>query len=581
MTKVNNKKALIKSKRTLVIICLIGIIIGIVVVKNPKKKATADSTVSFFDTVNRGPLTIDVTETGTIKAREQEVIKSEIEGRTTILSLVPEATRVKKGDLLVELDATQLKDALVMQQIEVQNAKSSFIGATEDLEVVKSQAESDNEEARLILKFAILDQKKYLDGEYPNQLNEMKKTIELEEKEVERLDEKLKGTRKLEQKKYIANADLKAAEQAHARAKLDLDLAKNNLLLYEDYTHERSLAELESNVKQAEMAVDRVKRKGSADVVQAQAGLTAASLKFDRQEAVLEKMESQIKKATIYAPADGMVVYATSAKGSWRGNDEPLDEGREVHEREELIYLPTADSVKAEIRVHEANMNKVTIGRPVEVEVEALPGKVFMGTVGKIAMLPDAAIAWMNPDLKVYPTEIFIDNESNLLRTGMTCKARIIIADYDNVLYIPVQSVVRIGEQPTVYVKTKEGLVSRAVETGLDNNRMIHIISGLEEGEEVSLTPPFAPGEVQNQRGSRGKKPDVGDEKEDKPASGGQPDGVKTEMGGGTKPASGGSPDMGSRPEGGTRSAGSGRTGGGSRQPGQGRPQSRPQGGGQ
>lgn len=587
MTKVNNKPAVMKSKRTLAIIFLIAVIIVVTVVKFPKKQAKADNSVSYFDTVKRGPLTIDVTaESGTIKAKEQEVIKSEVEGRTTILSLVPEATHVKKGDLLIELDATNLQDAQIMQQIEVQNAESSFIGATEDLEVVKSQAESNNEEARLTLKFAVLDQEKYIKGEHPNQINEMKETIGLEEKEVERLNEKLMGTRKLAEKKYIANADLKAAVQARDRAKLNLDLAKNNLLLFEDYTHERTLAELVSNVKQAEMAVDRVKRKGSADVVQADANLKAMDLKFERQKDVLAKMKSQIKKATIYAPADGMVVYATSAKGSWRGNDEPLDEGREVREREELIYLPTTDSVKAEIRVHEANMNKVTIGRPVEVEVEALAGKVFMGTVGKIAMLPDAAIAWMNPDLKVYPTEIFIENESNILRTGMTCRARIIIADYDDVLYVPVQSVVRIGEQQTVYVKTKDGLVPRAVETGLDNNRMIHIVSGLEEGEEISLTPPLAPGEVQNQRSSRSKKPAGGDAKGGKPSSGGQPGASKPGagsrpgggmQGGGSKPAGGGRP---SGMQGGDdRPAGGGRPSGGG-QPGQGRPQSRPQGGG-
>ena len=476
-----------KTKRTLAIMCLIAAIVVVVLVINTKKHAKADNEVSVFVTVKRGPLTIDVTEAGIIKALEQIVIKSEVEGDTTILSLVPEATRVKKGDLLVELDATDLKDDLIMQQIEVQNAESAFIGATEDLEVVKSQAESNNEEATLTLKFAILDQKKYIDGEYPNQLNEMKKTIDLEENEVKRLDEKLKGTQKLADKKYIANADLKAAAQARDRAKLDLDLAKNNLVLFEDYTHKRSLAELESNVKQAEMAVDRVKRKGVADVVQAKANLKAKDLKFSRRKDVLAKINSQIEKAIIYAPADGMVIYATSTRVGRHGNDEPLSEGSEVHEREELIHLPTADSVKAEIKVHEANMNKVKVAMPVEVEVEAIAGKVFMGKVEDIALLPDAASMWRNPDLKVFPTEVSIDNDTSILRTGMTCKARIIIEQYSDVLFVPLKSVVRVGDQPTVYVKTDEGLKPRAVETGLDNNRMIHIISGLKEGEEVSL----------------------------------------------------------------------------------------------
>ena len=58
----------------------------------------------------RGPLTIDVNESGTIRAREQLIIKSEVQGRTTILELVPEGTEVKEGDLLVGLDASTLED---------------------------------------------------------------------------------------------------------------------------------------------------------------------------------------------------------------------------------------------------------------------------------------------------------------------------------------------------------------------------------------------------------------------------------------------------------------------------------------
>ena len=70
-------------------------------------------------TVAEGPLTISVSEAGTIKPREQLIIKSEIEGRTTILYLIPEGTRVTEGDLLVELDASSLEDAKIDQEIAV------------------------------------------------------------------------------------------------------------------------------------------------------------------------------------------------------------------------------------------------------------------------------------------------------------------------------------------------------------------------------------------------------------------------------------------------------------------------------
>jgi hypothetical protein len=75
----------------------------------------------------------------------------------------------------------------------------------------------------------------------------------------------------------------------------------------------------------------------------------------------------------------------------------------------------------------------------------------------------------------------------------MTCRAEIIVQELDDALYVPVQAVARIGRNTVVYVQTPGGLEPSVVEAGLDNNRMIHIRDGVEEGEKVSLAPPLAP----------------------------------------------------------------------------------------
>ena len=67
--------------------------------------------------VAQGPLTISVSESGTVQPKDQIILKSEVEGTTTILFLVEEGTKVKKGDLLVELDASKLQDSKVEQEI--------------------------------------------------------------------------------------------------------------------------------------------------------------------------------------------------------------------------------------------------------------------------------------------------------------------------------------------------------------------------------------------------------------------------------------------------------------------------------
>jgi HlyD family secretion protein len=440
----------------------------------------------------RGPLTISVLESGTIKAREQIIIKNEVEGRTSIISLIPEGTHVNKGELLIELDASTLQDNKIDQEIRVQNVEASYINSKENLAVVQNQAKSDIDKAKLTLEFAQQDLKQYKEGEYPNQKTAAENAITLAEEELARAEETLAWSQKLYDKKYMANTELQADKLTVSRRKNDLILAQNDFKLLENFTYHRKIRQLESDLGQAEMALERTERKAKADIIQAEAEFKAKEAEYNRQKDKLTKIEDQIKKAKIYAPADGMVIYATSARrGGWRDNREPLAEGVEVFERQELIYLPTATSSMAEVDIHESSLEKVRVGLPAIITVDALPGKKFLGSVARIAPLPDPQSMWMNPDLKVYNSDVYLESNDPSLRTGMSCKVEIIIAQYEDEVYVPVQSVLRVGAGHVVYVAKGGAIKERNVEIGFDNNRMVRIISGLSEGELVLLTPPL------------------------------------------------------------------------------------------
>jgi HlyD family secretion protein len=444
-------------------------------------------------TVTRGPLRVNIVESGTISAREQIIIKNEVEGKTSILYLIPEGTQVRKGDLLVELDGSTLMDAQINQEIMVQNAEAAYVNASENLAVVENQAKSDMDLAALTLEFAHQDLKKYLEGEYPNELQRAEAEITLAQEELARARDTLKWSQTLNNEKYISLMELTADQLSEKKKALDLELAKNSRNLLVNYTYKRNLAQRESDVSQAQMALERTRRKARADVVQAEAELKARKAEDQRQKDKLDKIREQIGKTKIVSPADGLVIYATSAQGGgFRHNVEPLQEGQDIRERQELIYLPTANSSNAEIAVHESNLKKVTVGLPVVVTVDALPGRKFSGRVTHIAPLPDAQSLWMNPDLKVYTTRIFIDGNDSAIRTGMSCQAEIVIENYADVLFVPVQAVLRVGGKPAVFVGSGSVFEPRTIETGLDNNRMIHVVSGLEPGETVLLTPPLS-----------------------------------------------------------------------------------------
>ena len=549
-----------KNKIVLILIVLIVVVGGIgYALYTQKFKAKDDSEELSLFPVERGPLTISVTEAATIKARDVEIIKSEVEGHTTVLWVIDEATRVKKGDKLIELDASELKDDKDKQSIVVLSAKTASVIAVETLEVAKNKAQSDIEQAGLTLKFAKMDLAKYEVGEYPTQLKDIQEKIKIAIAEVERTKHKYNGSLELSKDKYISETELISDKISWEKAKLDLTLQQSQLKLLTEHTHKRTLEELVSNVKQAEMAFERAKRKAAADIFEAEAQLKAAQAKYEREKDIFDKLEEQISKATIYAPNDGIVIYASSTRASWRSNDEPLSEGETVHEREELFHLPKADLVSAVANIHEANLDKVKLGSPVSIKIDAIPGEVFTGSVGKIAMMPDARMVYVNPNLKIYKTEMFIDEkpgfDSSKLRTGMGCQVEVVSAYYEDAIYVPIQAVITVGTQPTVYVYEKGKSKPRDVEIGEDNNRMVHILKGLKKGEQVLLTPPLSKAEVKNKRKPKqGKKTDDMDE----PAGKGKPQGTKAKR-----------PDVGGNPGGGerNRNGGKSRPGAGKRPP--------------
>jgi HlyD family secretion protein len=475
----------------MVILLMIGAgFAGSAAIRSRKGPASDQATFA----VTKGPLTISVIASGTLKAREQIILKNEVEGRTSIIFLIPEGTYVKAGELLVELDASRLLDERVDQEIRVKNAEAAFVSARENMAVVENQAQADVEKAQLVYQFAKDDLKKYQEGEYPNLLKESESKITLAREELTRAKDKSGWSKRLFDEKYISEIELAADELTMKRRDLELELAKNNLDLFTTFTHERKQAQLDSDMKQAAMALERTVRRAKADVVQARAVLEAKEAEYGRQKDKLKKIEGLIQKAKIYAPADGQVIHATSAQGGGPGRRtaQPLDEGQEVRERQELIHLPTTSAAKVEVAIQEASLDKVRIGLPVKVTVDALPGETFWGSVAKIAPLPDAQSAWLNPDLKVYNMDIHLEKGSSALRTGMSCKAEIIVEQHKEATYIPVQAVLRVGGEPTVYLVKEEGkLEPRKVEIGLDNNRMVRIVKGLVPGEVVSLTPPL------------------------------------------------------------------------------------------
>src|SRR6185503_4021567 len=121
-----------------------------------------------------------------------------------------------------------------------------------------------------------------------------------------------------------------------------------------------------------------------------------------------------------------------------------LEAGLMVRQRQELIRLPDVSKMLAEFTIEESRVAQVKAGMTAYIEVKNIPHRRFKGTVRRVALLPDAQSAWMNPNAKLFPTDVLVDEEMPILKPGVSASVEIIITNLTKVLSVPIQSVARL-----------------------------------------------------------------------------------------------------------------------------------------
>ncbi|MFZ2148240.1 MAG: efflux RND transporter periplasmic adaptor subunit [Sedimentisphaerales bacterium] len=477
-------------------------------------------------TVKRGDLTISVTESGDIKAVKSVDIKSKVEGRNNIVNIVPEGTMitpedVNNGKVLVELDSSKLKEQMAQKEIDFANAEASFADANESYLIQVKQNESDVTAARLKVKFALMDFQKCLgediaqkvieqmksdpnsnfditslinDPNDPNsvggaasqKLDTLEDAILLARGNLEKASDFLEGTQKLFDANYASELDLKGAKLDVDRYTVQGKAASKELKLYRLYDFPKEAQQFLSNYNEAKLELVRTEARARAQLAQARAKLASAKATYEMQKKRLEKLHEQIEACVIKAPAAGQVVYWSSTE-QW--SRVKIEQGAEVPEGYKIITIPDASEMKVEVKIHETWIDKIEPNQPAKITIAAFPDKAFTGKVLKKAPLADPD-RWLNPDLKVYVTDVSIDGKNDFLKTGMTGKVEVLIDELHDVLYVPIQSVVTVDEKEMCYVMASSHAEKREVETGLFNDNFVEIKSGLTEGEKVLLNPP-------------------------------------------------------------------------------------------
>lgn len=413
--------------------------------------------------VASGPFDYMVLEQGEVESSSSLELRCEVRSRgaggggITILKVLPEGTPVKKGDVLVELDSSALKQEQTQQQIAVNTSLALVIQAKKNLEA-----------AEIALQ-------EYTQGTFVQEQKVILGEKFVAEQNVRSAELSLDSSKRLAAKGIITPLQLEGAEFAKQKADNELDAALNKLKVLENLTKKKMETQLGS------------------DVEIAKAKVAAEESSYRLEENKLKDIDEQVAKCTIIAPQDGQVVYANKfSQGRSGANAEfVVEAGSQVREQQPIIKLPNSKDMQVKALVNEARITLVRPGQPVTIRVDALKDQLIQGEVMKVNQYAEPG-GWAGGNVKKYATFILIKNPPKDLRSGMNAEVRIHIERRQDALQLPVQALAEHRGHYFVLAKNGESYETREVTIASTNDKTAVVESGVKANDQVVMNPRAA-----------------------------------------------------------------------------------------
>jgi len=338
---------------------------------------------------------------GIIQPRRTVTVTPKISGRVEKV-LFEMGDRVKKNDLLVAIEASEL-------DVQVRQAQASVSLARASLDKVRSGARPE-ERAQVR---ALVDQ---------------------------------------------ARSNLEAARLVYERTKLLYD---ENVVSKQDLDRAETQYEVaRSQVVSAEQQLNTVLQGAREEDVH------AAEAQLAQAEAALELAELQREYADLKAPIDGLVAQRM------------VDVGTMVSTSTPICVIVDTDTIRVTVGVTEDDVVTVSAGQAAFLRVDATPGRSFPAEVRSVAPAADR-------ETRLFSVVVEAPNPDGVLRPGMYASVEIVTQKADDVVVIPRQAVITEEDGTRVFVVTGGVCELRNLKTGVSQEGLVEVVSGVSQGELV------------------------------------------------------------------------------------------------
>ncbi len=436
---------------------------------------------------------VTVVARGQLEAKNQIELRNPLEFQTTITEICEEGITARAGDVLIRLNTDNIQTQVDETKLLIETAKAELTTATNGYEIQVNENDSALRKAKLAVDLAELDLRQWERGEVRSRRQQYGIALEEARREHARLSEKLEQARPLLAKGFLSKDEFQRDDLASKKAESWLAKAQLDVETYESFQLPKEERTKQSALEEARSELDRVGSKNESQVASKGADKANKAQQLALRTARLAKLEGQVASATIKAPSDGLVVYATSLqRGWWNDGQGPLQVGRQVHPNQLLIALPDTTEMVAAVKVPESIAGRIQKGQRAVVKIDALGGQSVNGTVDSVGLIAEGG-GWT--EVREFTLKVALEKSGLPIRPSMRCEGEVFIDRAENVLAVPIQAVA--GDGPVQYVLVADGSAWRKRPVKLDkrSDRFAGIAVGLKAGERILLRTAL-PGEL-------------------------------------------------------------------------------------
>lgn len=452
-------------------------------------------------TLKPRPMTQEVLAPGILEASAMKEIRAPFTAKQVRL-LVGPGDRVTAGQVLAELDATELAAQVLIQEAQVARAESTLAGLRLQEEQAPIQLAQRLEQARAQLTQAE-------DGltSASNQVHQLKARLGKAQANLELLQSKSAATstgverarQALVQAESAYRADplnpglreaydkafaaydnaLQASEEAARLLASELRRAYDDLAAAEE-AYARADGDNPAAVQLAQRQMEAASLAVQLAEVEARSGGTiteqtrAAETDLAAARLLLENLKAKLAQAKLKAPADGTILSLG------------LKDSQPVQETQLLLTLGNLDTMTITARVDEIDIGKVRPGQPLTARSNAYRQLRFQGSVKRVAAQAGPSTAGVGTSFAV---EGDVVNEQSLLRSGMNAEVTIATDKRESTLVVGLAAVREEGGTASVLVVEDFTVKVQPVKLGLRTQTEVEILQGLKEGDQVMVGP--------------------------------------------------------------------------------------------